>query len=136
MVSSGSPPSRLRLPWATRTKPTMVRSSDDFPAPLRPVIAKTSPDPTAKLTPANTSRPPRWQAKLTAESRIRRPPGPRQPGKYRLFALDLLHRRKRPYKPLVARGLLIGSVASIRFLFSPVRGAGKAAGHGDRSGNP
>ena len=47
------------LPRARRTSPTMVRSSDDFPAPLRPVTVKASPEATAKLTPANTSRPPR-----------------------------------------------------------------------------
>src|SRR5271156_4665552 len=70
MVSSGSPPSRLSLPWATRTRPTMVRSSDDFPAPLRPVTVKSSPEPTLKLTPVNTSRPPRWHARLTADRRI------------------------------------------------------------------
>src|ERR1700761_6211904 len=128
----------MRLPAATRTRPTMVRSSDDFPAPLRPVTAKTSPEATAKLTPANTSRPPRWQARFDADSRIKLISGAigtRLSRIYRLFVVDLAHLRKSPYKPLVVRALLIGPAASASRRFSPARGARQGAGGGGRSGN-
>src|ERR1700723_2579898 len=70
MVSSGSPPSSESRPEATRTNPTTMRKSEDFPAPLRPRIARLSPEATEKFTPAKTSRPPRRQARSVAESRI------------------------------------------------------------------
>ena len=41
-------PRRCR-PWAMRTSPTTMRSSDDFPAPLRPLMVKASPEATEKL---------------------------------------------------------------------------------------
>ena len=61
-------------PEATRTNPTTMRKSEDFPAPLRPRIARLSPEATEKFTPAKTSRPPRRQARSVAESRINNAP--------------------------------------------------------------
>src|SRR5215510_16373952 len=67
---SGSPPSRLSRPEAIRTKPAIIRSREDFPAPFRPVTTIASPVCTPKLRFRKTSRPPRLQDRFSALSCI------------------------------------------------------------------
>ena len=58
-----SPP----LVW---TSPAIIRSSDDFPAPLGPTRVRARPADSANDSPEKTCRPPRTQVRSEPTSRI------------------------------------------------------------------
>ena len=96
MVRSGSPPASASRPPAIRTRPAIMRSSDDLPAPLRPVTSSASPAGDREIrAPENTSRPPRTQARSLASSRIATATGTSR-RRRRSKALKILQRSPHP----------------------------------------